>query len=552
MPLPVIESTLLPPPNQQFAFRAGTMALSPDGSRIAFAASNGKSPASLWVRPLDSKVAHELPGTEGAQQPFWSPDGRTLGFFLDGKLKTIDQSGGTAQTVCEAPQPRGGSWGSGGMIVFAPNGNSQLLIVPAGGGAPVAVTKLGTGEVSHLFPKFLPDGQHFLYLINGGSTPAICAGSVDGTLKKRLLSSSTLGTYAPPGFLLFVRDGALMAQRLDSKRWELTGTARPVAQSVGLSGRRPLFSVSNTDLLAYQEGDALNATQLVLVDRQGKELGALGPSMLYYSPRFSHDGRKVAVDISANSTGLGDIWIFDLMRKVSSRLTFNVANESGPVWTADDRQIIYFSEREGKPANIYRISSGGTGQEELLIDTPFTKLSADVSPDGRLAVLNANIDKGNLNDIWLYSFADRKLSPWLATPFYEASPQVSPDGKWIVYQSNESGRNEIYVRNFPDSREKWLVSNGGGVMPSWRGDGGEIYYLSLDRKMMAVPVKLTSELEVGTPVALFEARILDHPSLRQYDVSANGERFLLNRLSTDERADPITLVQNWTARVSDR
>ena len=341
----------------------------------------------------------------------------------------------------------------------------------------------------------------------------------------------------------------MLAQRFDVKRLELSGPAIPVAQTVGLLGRRPLFSVSSSGDLAYQEGDALSPTQLVWVDRQGKEIGSLAPPALFFSPRLSHDGRRVAVDISAAATGFGDIWVFDLVRNVSSRLTYNPANESGPVWSPDDREIIYFSERDGRPADLYRISSGGTGEEQALLEDPQTKLSADISRDGQSLLFVANANTGASQDIWVYSFKDKKAKSWLATPFSEAAPQLSPDGKWIAYQSNESGRNEIYVRSFPESREKWLVSNGGGATPAWRGDGRELYYLSADRKMMAVPLKLTPEFESGSPVPLFEARLLEHPSLRQYEVTSDGSRFLLNRLATDELHAPITLVQNWTARL---
>jgi serine/threonine protein kinase/Tol biopolymer transport system component len=544
----LIESNLLAPKDNQFNFRLGSMALSPDGTRIAFVAGDGKASPSLWVRTLSSGAGRQLPGTENAIQPFWSPDSRQIGFFAEGKLKTIDESGGPAQTLCDASQPRGGTWGTRGTILFAPTSNQALLLIPAAGGTPRAVTTLQSGEVAHLFPGFLPDGEHFLYLLSGGTGPTIAVGSVDGKLKKRLLTSPTLAEFAPPDFMLFNRDGVVMAQHLDMSRWELLGSARPIAQNVGVMGRRPLFSATATDI-AYQQGEALNVSELVWVDRQGKQVGTVGPPALYYSPKISHDGRRIAVDISSKTTGLGDIWIFDLARNLSSRLTFNPANESGPVWTPDDRDIIFFSERDGRPANIYRISSGGTGQEELLVDAPFTKLSADIPRDGRSLLLNVNHDQGNVLDIWLYSIPEKKLVPWLATPFAESAPQVSPDGKWIVYQSNESGRNEIYVRNFPDSREKWLVSNGGGSMPAWRGDGGEIYYISAEHKMMAVPVKLAAGLEAGTPVPLFEVRILDHPSLRQYDVTADGQRFLLDRPITQESSDPITLVQNWKARI---
>ena len=544
-----IESTILPPGNRQFNFRAGNMVLSPDGSRIAFLAADEKSAPSVFVRPLDFGVARQLAGTEGAAYPFWSPDSRQIGFFAEGKLKTVDEGGGPVQILCDASQPRGGSWGVKQIIVFAPSFNDGLSSVPATGGAPVAATRLSGGEVGHLFPSFLPDGKHFVFVSVGGSTPAICVGSLDGKEKKRLMASTSAGAYAAPGYLLFPRGGTLLAQRFDVKKLQLSGLASPVAQNVSLMGRRAVFSTSNEGELAYQEGESLAPTQLTWVDRQGKEIGPLAPPALFFSPRLSHDGRRVAVDITAPSTNFGDIWVFDLLRHVSSRLTYNPANESGPVWSADDREVFYFSERDGRAANLYRISSGGTGEEQLLLDNALTKLSADVSRDGNWLLFIGNANKGASNDIWTYSFRERKASAWLATPFSEAAAQLSPDGKWIAYQSNESGRNEVYVRSFPQSRDKWLVSNGGGGAPAWRGDGRELYYISADRKMMAVATKLIPDFDSGVPVPLFEVRLLDHPSLRQYDVTADGGRFLLNRLATDELHAPITLVQNWTAKL---
>lgn len=545
IPPPVVESTILPPDKFQLDSGSGNPAISPDGSRIAFVAGDGKSDPALFVRRLDSGVARLLPGTSGARYPFWSPDSRQIGFFAEAKLKTIDESGGAALALCDAAQPRGGTW-SGGTIVFAP-ALGGLFAVPATGGTPTAVTSTGRGEALHLFPSFLPDGRHFLYLAVGGARPAVYIGSIDGKERQRVLDSDAAASYAPPGYVMFMRGDSLVAQRIDPTSLKLTGTPLVVAQSVSVRGRRPVFSVSATGVLAFQEGNAFSATQLVWVDRQGKTLGELAPPALFYSPRLSHDGRRLAVDISAASTGFGDIWLYDLVRNVASRLTYDPANESGPVWSADDRDIIFFSGRNGSGGNLYRISSGGTGEEELLVDSPLTKLPTDVSRDGQW-LLFINTATASL-DLWLYSFHDKKSRPWLATPFAEAGSQFSPDGKWIVYQSNESGRSEIYVRSFPESREKWLVSNGGGSMPAWRGDGRELFYLSLDHKMMSVPIKLSPEFSSGTPVPLFEARILGHPALRQYDVASDGSRFVLNRLPTEEVSAPMTLVQNWTARL---
>lgn len=547
-PEPVLETSILTPGGRQISLKSGPVAISPDGSRVAFVAEESANNSSIFVRSLGSSLSRQLAGTEGASFPFWSPDSRQLGFFADGKLKTIDDAGGPVQIVGDAPQARGGSWGVDQSIVFAPSANDRLFVVPATGGTAVPVTKLGFDESAHLFPAFLPDGRHFIFF-SASTNPGLYAGSVDGKEAKRVLAAQTQGIFAPPGYLMYVRGGTLLAQPFDVKKLQVAGPAVPIVQNAGTQGRRSSVSVSSQGSLVYQEGSGLSATQLVWVDRQGKDLGVLAPSGAFFSPRLSHDARRVAVDISAATTGWGDIWIFDLVRNVSSRLTFNPANESGPVWSSDDREVIYFSERAGHPANLYRISSGGTGEEQPLLVSPMTKLSAGVSRDGQWLLFVGNQNRGASGDIWTYSFREKKALPWLATPFSEGGPQLSPDGKWMAYQSSESGRNEIYVRSFPESQEKFLVSNGGGVMPAWRGDGGELYYLSEDRKMMAVPVTLTPKFESGTPVALFPARLLDHLWLRQYDVVSDGSRFLLNRIATEDQHVPVTLVQNWMARL---
>jgi len=543
----VVETSIVPPPETEFVPRQGNMMLSPDGTRIALIASGRNAPAMIYMRRLDSSDVRPLGGTEGASLPFWSPDSRQLGFFAEGKLKTIDIDQGSIQTVCDAPQPRGGSWGISNKILFAPSSSGAIMVVNADGGTPSPATGLVAGELAQLFPSFLPDGHHFIFL-SVRPDSGIYAASLDDKKTVRLLSSNNAATYAPPGYLMFVRSDTLLAQPFDVKALEMKGSASPLAQQVALSGRRPLFSVSNDGQLAYQRGSSLNPTQLAWVDRQGKDLGILAPPALYFSPMISHDGKRVAVDISAASSGYGDIWTFDLARNRSSRLTFNPANESGPVWSADDREIFFFSQREGGDTDLFRIPSGGIGEEQALLKSHVAKLTADVSRDGQWLLFVGNSGKGQLSDIWTWSFRDKQAKPWLASTFNEAAPQLSPDGKWIAYQSDESGRNEIYVRSFPESQEKWTVSSAGGKMPAWRADGREINYISPDSKMMAVPVDTGNGFQSGTPVALFELRILDHAQLKQYDAT-DGTRFLLNRVVTTDQNVPLALVQNWTRRL---
>ncbi len=547
-----VESVLLPPENLQYSFGPdGNMAFSPDGRRIVILAGDGKGKTSLFVRSLDSGIAQPLGGTEGASYPFWSPDGAQIAFFAEGKLKTIDSVGGPVQTVCDAADPRGASWGASDTIVFTPSLAEGLFTVQATGGSPVPLLPLMKGETGQRFPYFLPDGVHFRFLSVTGDTISIDVGSTDRKVRKRLIANANSYAMYSSGYLLFLRNSSLMAQGFDLKRLELNGPPFQVAQDVSLSGRRPIFSVSSKGDLAYQKGKGFSLTQLVWVDRAGKEIGPIAPPALFFSPRISHDGRRVAVDISSSGTGFGDIWIFDLVRKVSSRLTYHPANESGPVWSSDDREVTYFSERDGG-FSLYRIASSGTGQEEKLGGSSNRMLPNDVSLDGQWLVVTARGNKDTRSDIWLYSNREKKPVPWLATTFLESCAQLSPDGKWMAYQSDESGRDEIYVRSFPDSREKWLVSSGGGVMPAWRSDGRELYYISLERKMTAVAIKLIPAFEAGSPVPLFDAFVLNHFAIKQYDLSSDGTRFLLNRVQDDDVLEPITLVQNWKARVRKR
>ena len=543
----ILETSILPPPDREFSGRQGNVLLSPDGLRIAMVAADHQGNVMFFVRRLDSPDVRPLAGTEGGALPFWAPDSRQLGFFSEGKLKTIDVDQGTIQTIGDAPQPRGGSWGVTNKIVFAPSSGGGIMAVDANGGTARPATNLAVGEIAHIFPTFLPDGRHFIYF-SASANPGIYAGSLDDKRTVRLLPAPTMAAYAPPGYLLFIRSDALLAQAIDVKALAMRGNPIPIVQHVALQGRRPLVSVSNGGLLAFQRGSSLNPTQLVWVDRQGKDLGTIAPPALFFTPSLSHDGRHVAADISAASTGNGDIWTFDLAGNRSSRLTFNPANESAPVWSADDREIFYFSVREGGNSDLFRIPSGGIGEEQPLVQSRVAKLPADVSRDGQWLLFVGNSGQGQLSDIWTYSFRDKQARPWLATPFNEAAPQLSPDGKWIAYQSDESGRNEVYVRSFPESQEKFPVSNAGGRMPAWRSDGHELYYVSPDSKMMAVPVDTAKGFQSGNPVPLFAARLFEHPQLKQY-VATDGTRFLLNRVVATEEHLPATLLQNWTSRL---
>ena len=553
----VIRSFINAPEKTEFDFEAGAMALSPDGCRIAFVAKNPEGKDLLWVRSLDALAAQPLSGTEGTSYPFWSPNGASLGFFADGKLKRVDASGGAPETLCDAQAGRGGTWSREGGILFAPSQFSGILRVSSSGGAPAPVTQKNPlkGEESHRFPVFLPDGRHFLYLVitslsDTRRRDAIYAGSLDPKEEGKLIGyAGSKAVYARTGYLLFYREKTVVAQAFDAKRLRLTGEPFPIADQVSrFSSRDAVFSVSDNGMLAYQPGRGSGSTsQLIWLDRAGKQVGTVGAPMDYTEPRLSHDNRRLAVVIR-DASGNADIWIYELSRGFATRLTFDPADDVAPVWSPDDSRIVFSSTRN-LPENLYWKPSNGIGKEELLYKSADRCFADSWSPDGRFILFSA-LEPKTRWDEWALSISDRKAFPVVQTEFGEDLGQFSPDGQWIVYHSNQSGTWEVYVQRFPEPGGKWQVSNAGGRMPLWGPDGKEIFYAALDGKLMAVAVRgSASGFEADSPRRLFEKRMVAAPD-RQFDVSADGQRFLMNvPLEEEKNIAPITLVQNWTARI---
>jgi serine/threonine protein kinase len=526
-----------------------SFAISPDGQRLVFSASNeGKS--QLWVRPLDSVAAQPLAGTEGGQSPFWSPDSASLGFFADGKLKRIEILGGPPQVLANAA-PRGGAWNREGTILFAP-GVGPLFKVPATGGESVAVTRLETGQSAHLFPQFLPDGLHFIYFGFGGSAQGIYTGSLDGGSSKRLASADVAAVVSSSGFLLFLRQTTLFAQPFDFKRQELSSNPFSVAEQVVIDQTRPRtpgFSAAS-GIVAYRTGSVGGGRQLTWLDRSGKTVGTIGApdTAGLLDVELSPDGKRVAVYRRVN--GNTDIWLIDTARGVPTRFTFDAAAEGWPLWSSDGSRVVFSSTRKGLESMYWKLSSGA-GTDELLLESAPRKVPNDWSSDGRFLLFNS-IDPQTGYDQWVLPFSgDKKPFPFLKTPFNEVLGQFSPDGKWVAYESDESGRFEIYVQPFPGPGAKFQISTNGGAQPRWNKNGKEVFYVSLDSKMMASPLKLSSDgqsLETGTPAALFPVRIAGGPLVldkQQYAVSSDGQRFLVNLTLEEDRTSPITLIYNW-------
>ena len=509
------------------------------------------------MRPLDLLATQPLAGTENPSFPFWSPDSRFIGFFADGKLKRIDPSGGPPQTLCDAPNSRGGAWNREGVMLFAPVPDGPLYRVSASGGLPTPVTRFdpSRGETSHRWPFFLPDGKRFLYLVAsfGGEREktGIYVGSLDSKEEKFLLRANSSLAYAPPGYLLFLRERNLVAQPFNAKGIRITGDPLPVAEEIQFFPQTysTLFSVSENGVLLYQDRSASGVSQLVWFDRSGKEVGSLGSTGNQANPRISPDGKRVALDITDPQTGNMDIWIYESSGGIPTRFTSDPAIHAAAIWSPDGSRIVFMSLRQGHP-DIYQKSSSGAGNESAILVSERGKYPTDWSPDGRFILYRALDAKTNF-ELWALPVgSDQKPIPFMKTAFGVSHGQFSPDGRWVAYASNESGRWEVYVAPFPGPGGNWKVSSAGGSEPRWRRDGKELYYLAPDGKLMGVEVREGPTFDAGAATPLFQTRLRQHISaadLFSYDVSADGRRFLVNTDVGEVASTPLTVVLNWTA-----
>ena len=528
-----------------------SIAISPDGRKILFVATlEGRS--RLWLRALDSSSARPLAGTEGALCPFWSPDNRSIGFFMQGKLQRLDLDGGLVRALAVAPNPVGGTWGPDGTVLFTPNYTGPIFRMSAEGGDAVPITHTDARQPSHRFPDFLPDGKHFLFFVpNSADTRSIYVGDLDGGAPQRLLEADAPGAYAPSKHLLFVREGKLIAQPFDPARLVLTGNPVSVADQVMAAGdsNSTGLSVSAAGPFIYRAGIA-SQHQFVWFDRSGKETGRVseptGAAAGSTSPSLSPDGRRVALTRTvARNT---DVWILDLERSLFSRFTFDAAVDAWPVWSPDGATIAFNSNRSGV-YDLYQKSATGVGSDELLLATPQNKGPVDWSPDGRFLLYRSPGATTGF-DLWaLPMFGDRKPFVVVQTNFEERDGQFSPDGKWIAYQSNESGQTQVLVQPFPGPGGKLQVSADGGAQVRWRADGRELFYVSPDGRLMAVPIRPAADrrsLEAGAPVPLFATRIggaAPGMNRQDYVVSQDGQRFLID--VPESVASPIAVVLNW-------
>jgi len=523
---------------------AGPPVLSPDGLSIAFATTGADGKTALWVRPTNAVEARELPGTDGATFPFWSPDGRSLGFFAESKLKTVDLEGGSTQIICDVPLGRGGAWGADGVILFSPAPTASLMRVSASGGAPVPITKLDPAlHTSHRWPFFLPDGKHFLYIAlhhdaskSGNNT--LYYASLDGRENRPLFRSQTNAIYAD-GFLMFGRGDQLMAQPFNPSSGTVSGEPANVAKGVMNDGSTWHMdaSASNDGLLVFGSG-ASGDLELVWMDRSGKISTIADKLPDLQSAVLSPQGDRVALQMNAGQT---DIWVLDLTRGVRTRVTFGPVGNVSPIWSPDGKWIAYSSAQNGHFA-ICRKPSDGSGAEECLLNVEQQPGLHDWSHDGKYLLYSLPVPGGPFRQILALPLQGER-KPSLVVERGTAG-KLSPDGHWLAYQSTESGRSEVYAMPFGSGQGKWQVSANGGQQPRWSKDGKELYYMDLTYNLFAVPVtNAGGALQFGAA-----EKLIANWSAPQvfYDVSPDGKKFLLDRVE-QQVSQSVTVVTNFTA-----
>jgi eukaryotic-like serine/threonine-protein kinase len=562
--LKTIRTSITPPANGAFTVAssvAGSMAISPDGKMLVFAAEAKNNIPLLWVRSLDSLESRPLSGTEQAFAPFWSPDSKWIAFFsTNGMLKKVEASGGPVETVCAAQFGRGGTWNQDGLIIFAPNVAQPLFQVAATGGAPVPITQLDASrqENTHRWPQFLPDGKHYLFFVRAGepSATGLYVGKVGSGERQKVLSISTNALYAPPGYLLFGRGDTLVAQPFDATNTRITGEPTAMAHEVSYIAAPNFlnFSVSQTGLLVYSSAMVEAGRQLVWYDRQGKLLSRLGSPEYSAWPEISPDGQRLAIRLLTPPAGSFDIWVYDLSRGVHTRMSFGALTAYAPAWSPNGKQLAYAHSSQQTPGeHMYLLNPDGTGNEEAL-EQPFIESLGNYpsswSPDGQILLFDHQ-DKAGKFSIWALPLSEgRKPHTFVESQFNSQMGKFSSDGHWVAYVSSDSGTEEVYVAPFPGPGSRIQVSSGGGSQPRWRRDGQELFYLSPELKIMAAQITAAAgDFRVGSVRTLFTVSPLGGVPGYLYDVTADGQKFIIAQDFEHTSTVPLTIVTNWSAEL---
>ena len=550
-PVPVRVGFSIPaPPGTTFPRGSADMALSPDGSRLAFVALSADGTRRLWIRRIDNVEVRQVDGTRGAHHPFWSPDGRSLGFFTHGQLIRIDEGGGSRQVLCETRVARGGAWGRDGTILFA--ADAVLQRIADTGGVPVPVTTLDDSrqERAHAWPILLHDGQRFLYLALGrtAASTALYQGRFGSTRTERVAATDT--QVAVVGKRLYsLVNRSMVVQDFDADRMQVIGEPRPVAEGVGRDVRIAYAAMAAAaGTVAYRPvGDQ---SHLTWFDRNGTALKTFGERADYHHAWLSPDERRIAVERTDPATGRHTIWVLDVDRDTTSRLVADPLGAHQPVWSPDGGRVLFGSNRFGG-LDLYTTRQDGAGNESLVLRSPdrVLQIPTDWSLDGQLILYDA--ERHGQRDVWTLSLSTAESARlFLGTSANELQGQFSPDVKWVAYTSDESGTYEVYVRRYPGGEGKWRVSTNGGAQPRWRRDGKELFYLAPNGSLMAAATRADgATFETDAPRSLFDTGITGAFVNRRnhYVITRDGQRFLVNVTDEDDTRAPITVVVNWDA-----
>ncbi len=543
-----------------------SLAVTRDGSQIAFISTyEGRN--HLWVRPLRSPTAQPIPGTADARIPFWSPDGRSIGFFVPGRLLRVDPGGGPPQLICVAAVDTAPSWGPDDTILFAQTPDAAqrrsggIYRVSAKGGdvTQVTVVDRSNGESEHYWPSFLPDGVHFFYVVTiaqegDDRRHVVFVGSTADATVTQVADLESRVTYAQTGHVLYGQDGALLARPFDVRRHQFTGNPVSIAERVWYYKPTGLtqFAISETGVLAYHGGPTLS--ELVWVDRSGRQVGTLGARGSYHDVRISRNGREVAVVVVDPRTGSSDISIFNRDSGIPTRFTSNAGGATRPVWSAGDDLVFYRVAGANGPPDIYQKRADGRGRQEIRLALDGIQQPMDASADGRYLVYN-DANRATIRDIWLLPLAPAgPPRPFLATTAVEQDARVSPDSRWVAFVSSESGKAEVFVAPIDDPDARRRVSIDGGLAPRWGPDGGELVYVDLNDTFMALAFSGGPAIKTGRPRPLFSAgRLFRNPGAGYgepyYDLAPDGQSFLVNRVVHDAAVEPISVVLNWPSLI---